>query len=68
MPVSVDVLKLTQVEGVVCVRGTAATYTIAQSHYVEKIHRNSKFSYRKHQGTSMKLCLLVLVPKCKETV
>ena len=29
MAVSVDVLKLTQVEGVVCVRGTVATGTIA---------------------------------------
>ena len=36
MAVSVDVLKLTQVEGVVCVRGTAATGTIALATTLKK--------------------------------
>ena len=36
MAVVVDVLKLTQVEGVVCVRGTAATGTIALATTLEK--------------------------------
>ena len=36
MAVVVDVLKLTQVEGVVCVRGTAATGTIALATTLKK--------------------------------
>ena len=53
MAVTVDTLKLTQTQGVVAVRGTAATGTIALATTLKKIYRNAIITCREYQRYSV---------------